>query len=77
MKTMPSLFWLHLPNEARLGPTTDGDPIITERLIDPGNSLRVCVWGGERAEASHIRHAYNVQWSQVNAPTPLKTPLPA
>lgn len=67
MKTMPLLFWLHLPNRA---PAAHGDrwpPVITEYLIDPGR----CVGKRQRvqsAAASPIRHACNVLWSQVNAP---------
>lgn len=70
-----------LASPAKQAPAAHGDrwpPIITECLIDPGRAecavrASVFVREGEHAEASHIRHACNVCWSQVNAfpPSPL------
>lgn len=67
-----------LASPAKQAPAAHGDrwpPIIAECLIDPGRtqcacvcvSGCVCAGDGERARASHIRHACNVRRSQVNA----------
>lgn len=62
MKTMPLLFWLHLPNKP---PAAHGDrwpPIITECLIDPGRaqfacvSMCVCVWESAQGRLTSVMH---------------------
>lgn len=85
MKTMPLLFWLHLPNETRLLTATDGLPSSLNIWLILGEQsasvcacyLDVCVCHAENA--SHIRHACNVRRSQVNPSVALGRPwrLPA
>lgn len=61
MKTMPLLFWLHLPNKPPAARRDRWPPIITECLIDP-RSVSL--------PSRSIRHACNVCWSQVTASAP-------